>query len=216
MEHIPVSLSLVPPTSTLSTNADSRLEITNANDEVIQVEYPIADNKQLVRQYRLTEARFILEYPFERKYPFNDATRWRITVISGVGTPPEHIHHDFVNRDAAFQFQTAITGYVPIGYLDDVFCSATIQARFLKNDVYRGQGEIQLWCPISLWEERAGPSNSSGVSVATSPTAGLAPTHETQKHRTSILDQNLSPLLVALLLDEDGKKYTMMKAKGEK
>lgn len=213
MDHIPLSLSLLPPTSTLNTNVDYRLEITNADNEVIKVEYPIANNKQLVRQYSLTEARFILEYPFERRYPFNDSTRWRITVISGVGRPPEHIHHDFANREAAFQFQTAITGYVPFGYLDDAFCSAT-WSRFLKNEVYGGQGEVQLWCPISLWEERAGPSNSS-VSVATSPTAGLAPTHDSRKNRTSIVDQNLSPLLVALLLDDDGKKYTMMKAKGE-
>ncbi|KAK0723299.1 hypothetical protein B0T26DRAFT_871181 [Lasiosphaeria miniovina] len=72
MEHIPASLSLVPPTSTLSTNVDYRLEITEADDEVIKVEYPAADNRQLVRQYSLTEAHFILEYPFERRYPFND------------------------------------------------------------------------------------------------------------------------------------------------
>ncbi len=214
MEHIPVSLDLVPPTPALSTAANFQLEITKADDEVIKVEYPTADNKQHVRQYSLTEARFIPEYPFERRYPFSDSSRWRITVISGLGRSPEHIHHDFANRDAAFQFQTAITGYVPVGYLENAFCCANIWSWRSRNNVYKGQGEVQLWCPISLWGERAGPSDSS-VSIATSP-SGLAPSHDRRKKVTSIVNQNLSPLLVALLLDEDGKKYTMLKAKSER
>ena len=108
-------LPLLPEPSHIAV-PECHLKIVKADDEVLVVEFPIGNNKQAQRQYILADTRFLVEYPFERNYPHDDSSRWRITVVPSLKSG-ERIHHDFKTREAAFQFQKYLTGYTPDHFL---------------------------------------------------------------------------------------------------
>jgi len=213
-------LPLLPEPSHIAV-PECHLKIVKADDEVLVVEFPIGNNKQAQRQYILADTRFLVEYPFERSYPHDDSSRWRITVVPSLKSG-ERIHHDFKNREAAFQFQKYVTGYTPDHYCEKAFCSATIRFRIRKNSPYSGSGEVQLWCPDELCEPTpVGPSDDGYAPSSPSPrgsigstatflTATAVPIFERNNVKTYV-NRHRPPLLVALLRDEGQKKYTTLK-----
>jgi len=183
------------PQPTQGAVGDCHLQVIRADERFLYVEAPRGHNTTTTYEYALKNARFIPIYPFERSYPSNAVTRWRVNVMQNAESS-DPVQHDFADRSAAFAFQRYITGYVPVGHCGNTTCCATIRRSFLlPNKMYAGVGEIQLWC------------RPEDMEPSTPVVQQLAPRNNVRTY----VNRDQSPLLVALLLDTEDETYTMLK-----
>ena len=203
--------------------AQPELVIKDAGSRMLHTTGPNDDSTSSTeRVYNPEKDCFIPIYVVEKP-----RTGWTIRVLYS----DAHLEADypFWDRDAAFQFQKLLTGYIPLAYCEKANCSATFKSSLWRNSLYGGVGEFQLWCseeaaaapptsPASATASRTNfqRSSISSASSMASQSSGLEYSHSLSTNVTTIVCRKpQAPLLIAFLRDSvDGHKggYTMLRA----